>query len=79
MINIQTIYDEAQKRRLIVFQRDDSTFGFREERFSAEPMELAWIALNLDSTCRCDTVERVLAEARGRVPWLREGNDRVPS
>lgn len=74
MTTVQTLYDEDHKRRLIVFQRDDSTFGFREERFSDEPMEMAWIALSLDSACRCDTVERVLTEARGRVPWLRESN-----
>jgi hypothetical protein len=79
MTNVQTIYDEAYERRLIVFQRDDSTFEFREEQFSAEPMEMAWISLSLDSSCRCDTAERVLAEARGRVPWLREANNRLPA
>ncbi|TMQ01277.1 MAG: hypothetical protein E6L09_04140 [Verrucomicrobia bacterium] len=72
MKDIQIIYDEAHQRRLIVFQRGDSTFGFKEERFSAEPMEMDWIPLSLDSACRCDTAERVLSETRGRVPWLRE-------
>ena len=79
MTTVQTIYDEDHKRRLIVFQRSDGTFGFREERFSAEPMEVAWMALSLDSVCRCDTVERVLTEARGRVPWLRESNGGLPA
>ena len=79
MTNIQTIYDEDHKRRLIVFQRDDSTFGFMEECLSPEPTGTAWIPLSLDSTCRCDTAERVLAEARGRVPWLRERDGRLPA
>jgi len=79
MTTVQTLYDEDHKRRLIVFQRDDSMFGFREERFSDETMEMPWTALSLDSACRCDTVERVLAEARGRVPWLRESNRGLPA
>ena len=40
----------------------------------SEPMEMTWMALSLDSVCRCDTVERVLTKARGRVPWLQESN-----
>lgn len=79
MTTVETIYDEDHKRRLLVFRRNDNTFGFIEECLSTEPSGMAWIQLSLDSTCRCDTAERVLAEARGRVPWLREREGRLPA
>jgi hypothetical protein len=70
---IQTIYNDSRKRRVIVFQRDDGSFGFDEEHFSDEPLEMAWLQVGYDS--RCDTVERALGEARGRVAWLAEKNN----
>jgi hypothetical protein len=70
MKTLETIYDASRKRRVIIFQRDDGSFGFDEERFSDEPLEMAWLPYDRD--CRCDSVERALSEARGRVPWLAE-------
>jgi hypothetical protein len=65
---IQTIYDNSQTRRVIIFQRDDGSFGFDEERFSDEPLEMVWLPSGRD--CRCDTAEGALIEAYGRVEWL---------
>jgi hypothetical protein len=70
MKRLQTIYDQSQKRRVIIFGREDGSYGFEHERFSDDPLEMAWIPYGPD--CRCDTAERALAEARGRVSWLSE-------
>jgi hypothetical protein len=70
MTTVQTISDETQKRRVIVFRRDDGSFGFEEERIPDKPLETAWIPFGRYSGCRCDTAERALVEARRRVAWL---------
>jgi hypothetical protein len=70
MKTLQTIYDDSGKRRVVIFQRDDGSFGFDAEHFSDEPLEMAWLPSGFDS--RCDTAERALVEARGRVGWLAE-------
>ena len=70
MSPIQTIYDSSQIRRVVVFQREDGSFGFEEQRFSAEALERAWIPFGRYSLSRCDTAESALAEAHGRVAWL---------
>ena len=67
---LQTIYDNSGKRRVIIFQRDDGSFGFDAEHLSDELLEMAWLPSRFDS--HCDTAERALAEARGRVQWLAE-------
>ena len=70
MKTIQTIYDASRKRRVVIFQQDNGSFGFDAEHFSDEPLEMAWLKSGFDS--RCDTAERALVEARGRVSWLSE-------
>lgn len=70
MTTIQTIYDDAKKRRVVIFQRDDGSFGFSEERFADEPQEQAWIPVGRYSTSHCDTAAGALGEARDRVSWL---------
>jgi hypothetical protein len=70
MATIHTVVDEAKKRRVVVFRREDGSFGFEEERFSDEPMEMRWIPFGRYSICRCDTADRALAEAQNRVEWL---------
>jgi len=70
MTKIQTITDKTLTRRVVVFRRDDGSFGFEEEWFSDEPLEKMWIPFGKYSVCRCDSEERALAEARGRVSWM---------
>lgn len=65
---IERIFDVSGSRRVLIFQREDGSFGFDEERFSREPLEMSWIPRGYDS--RCDTRERALSEAMGRVEWL---------
>jgi hypothetical protein len=75
MTTIHLIADETRKRRVVVFRRDDGSFGFEEERFSDEPLEMAWIPFGRYSNCRCDTAEHALREARSRVAWLAQSHD----
>jgi hypothetical protein len=70
MTTVQTIYDEAKKRRVIILQRPDGSFQFEEQRFSDEPLEMCWIPFGIYAVCHSDTAERALSEARGRVAWL---------
>lgn len=72
MTTVRTIYDVAKKRRVVIFQGEDGSFGFEEQRFSDEPLEMCWIPFGRYSVCYCDTAERALVEARGRVSWLSE-------
>lgn len=67
MTTVQTIYDDARKRRVVILQRDDGSFGFEEQRFAGEPQEQAWIQVGRYSASHCDTEARVLVEARGRI------------
>ena len=57
---------------MVIFERDDDgSFGFEHQRFSEEPLEMAWVPVGR-SDCRCDTSDRTLEEARGRISWLSE-------
>ena len=69
MTTVQTIYDDAKKRRVIILQRPDGSFGFEEQGFSDEPLEMRWIPFGRYSVCHCDTAERALFVASGRVTW----------
>jgi len=67
---VKTIYDDTGKRRAIIFQRDDGTFGFDEEYFSDDPLEKCWVSASLHGECRCDSLEIAIRETVGRVDWL---------
>ncbi|OAI42685.1 hypothetical protein AYO41_00695 [Verrucomicrobia bacterium SCGC AG-212-E04] len=69
---IQTIVFDDQKRRIVVLQRDDDSFGFEEQHLSVDHLGQAWIPVGDHSTIRFDTAERALIEARRFVPWLAE-------
>jgi hypothetical protein len=72
MKTVQTIYDDAKKRRVVIFMRDDGSFGFEEQWFSDDPQEMAWCPFGRPPrpNCHCDTEERAVFEARGRIDWL---------
>ena len=75
MTTIQTIQDEEGKRRVIIFQRADGTFGFEEERYSDDELEQCWIPYGRYFISICDTYETALSEARGRVDWLASASE----
>jgi hypothetical protein len=69
---VQTLYDDAKKRRVVVMRNEDGSFGFEEQRFSDEPREMAWIPVGVAPrpNCHCDTAERAAQEAHARITWL---------
>lgn len=67
---IRKIYDDTRKHRVIIFRRDDGTFGFMDEMYSEEPDEMGWMPRGRYSECICDSLEAAEKEARGRVDWL---------
>ncbi len=69
---VESIYDSVRKRRVVIFQRQDGTFGFVEDRYSDDPYEQCWIEQTGYSESFCDTLETVRREVFGRVRWLAE-------
>jgi hypothetical protein len=56
---------------VIIFQREDGSFGFEEECYSDDPLEQCWIPqTHRRSAPYCDSFEIVMREARGRIDWL---------
>lgn len=72
MTPLQVLYDSTKKRRIVIFQRPNGSYGFEEQRFSGDALEMAWIPQGKHATSVCASVELALAEARGRVAWMAE-------
>lgn len=68
---IDTLQHESGKLRVIIFQRSDGSFGFEDQRYSDDPLEQCWIPRGRYSVSYCDSAERAVSEARGRVDWLK--------
>jgi hypothetical protein len=66
---LRTLHDAPHKQRVVIYRREDGSFGFQNERFAVE--EQCWIPRGAFSAAHCDTLESAEREARGRVPWLR--------
>jgi hypothetical protein len=69
---IQTILFDDRKRRVVVFQRDDGSFGFDEQHYAEDPLESPWLPTGDFAAARFDSAARALIEARKHVPWLAE-------
>ncbi len=70
---VRTIYSRDRCRRVEVFQRDEGSFGFKEDAFSDEPFEYCWIDYAVrHSESFCPSEQIVLREVVGRVEWLKE-------
>ena len=66
---LKTILRADGKRRVLIIQRDDGLFGFREESSYDSPQGKRWVALPPHATI-CDTMEHAESEARAAVDWL---------
>lgn len=74
-IDEHIIYDRDKKRRVVVVQTADGSYGFVEEFFSTEPEEQCWIPVTKGRSIPiCDSIETALREARGRVDWLTDAS-----
>jgi hypothetical protein len=66
---LKTILRADGKRRILIIQRDDRLFGFREESSYDSPQGERWAALPPNATI-CDTMEQAENEARSSMDWL---------
>ena len=66
---VQTIYDDDQKQRVVIFRRQNGNFGFVKEYFSQDEFEMCWMPRSRNISF-FDTLEIALHEVYGRVDWL---------
>jgi hypothetical protein len=69
---VDAIYSADGFRKVVIFERDDGSFGFESWHFSDDPEELTWIPDGPVGESFCETQETAEREARGRVWWLSE-------
>ena len=69
MTTVQTIADKTQKRRVIVFRRDDGSFGFEEYRRDHEDLR-GWFSLRRYGTQVFASESDALQQAKTVVDWL---------
>jgi hypothetical protein len=68
---IETIYDAARKRRVIIFRQPNGTYGYREEKFFTNALaEIDGWAVILRGNSSYDTIETALREVPDNVTWL---------
>ena len=70
---LHTLVDASEKRRVLIVRRDNGAYGFEEEHWSDEPLELCWIRHGQYPFSICDSEETALREAHGRIAWLADG------
>jgi hypothetical protein len=66
---LKTILRADGKRRVLILQRDDGLYGFREESGYDSPQGKRWAALAPHATI-CDTIDHAENEARSSIDWL---------
>ncbi len=69
---VKTITSLDGSCKIVVFQRSEGTFGFDEFYFDEEDQAWCMLGSRQRSYPVVDTLERVLQEILGRVPWARE-------
>lgn len=65
---LRTLTGLDPRRRVVIFERPDGSFGFEEQRFGAA--EQAWFPGGRYSHSICDSADAAEREARQRVTWL---------
>ena len=59
-------------RKVVIFQREDKTFGFEEFKFG--PEENSWFPVGKYSLAMIDSLEKTIMEAQGRIQWLAQSD-----
>ena len=67
--SVETIYDAAQKRRVVIFRRPTGTFGYREERHFKNTAAEGWASLG-GRACYYEDLETAKREVVENVSWL---------
>lgn len=66
---IRTIYDDARKRRVVIYQNENGQFSFAVEYFSEDEYEMCWLPISRNISFFC-SLEVALREVYSRVEWL---------
>ena len=66
---LRTILRADGKRRVLIVQRNDGRYSFKEESSFDSPFGKRWAALPPHATI-CDTIERAESEAYATIDWL---------
>ena len=66
---VRTLLHPDGKRRIVVVQRADGLYGFRQDKLITAPQGEKWWPFLRYSTI-CDSVEIAEREARAQVDWL---------
>jgi hypothetical protein len=69
---VRTFNSPDGKRRVLIVQRNNGSFGYEEEYFSEHPEELCWCPLTQRPFSICDSEATALREAFGRIDWLQQ-------
>lgn len=69
---VQEFCAEDKQRRVNIFQRENGTFYFQEERLSHQEFEQSWISIRQSVASFFDTQETAVYEAKGRIDWLND-------
>ena len=66
----KTLVRDDGKQRIVIFQRTDGRFGFRQERLVRTPLgEKCWSFMRYSTIC--DAAETAEREAQAQLSWLR--------
>src|SRR5437868_738327 len=71
MDSLPIFFNADRSRRVLILWNSDGTFGFREERWSDEPLENCWIPSRWPNS-HCNSVKTAVLEAVGRIKWMAE-------
>ena len=71
---VKEILSPDKMRKVVIFERDDGTFGFETYRFSEDPYETDWAPYGKWSICYTPDAQTAEREARGRIEWLQDEN-----
>ncbi len=61
------VYSADREKRVVIFERDDGSFGFEAQEFSDDPLEMNWIRFGKYSESFCDSIESAEREGHERV------------
>ncbi len=70
--------DHGGEHKVEIYERDDGSYTFEEWKFVVEEIPSGeiiryWSPINRDSSIPiCSSLEIVMREATGRIPWLKE-------
>lgn len=74
----QIFYDREQRRRVVIFERADGFYTYKEEYYGDEELEMYWLPVTAYYAGIYDSAETALREAKGNVEWLRAQGEASP-